>query len=418
MTPQFLSYKSLFNTISLRLSERDYLNRFIVLSILKSVFISLLKTKNCINIYNDSVKVMIFDNNSASFRDRLRYLAFKKDIEIGFSISRDYLRFSFNKRRKIILISQALIIGSFLFPISFFSSKRGFLALLIFQYIEYSNFIFLLNKHKINKIFFFGSFEIDSNLITFLLKRKNISTTRIPSSNPLQNFYKYVYADEFYFTAPFHKTQFNSLRSNWIVNNILEAPFEFYFDSLKVLNNKNHKLNKKINIGFISSGIWLRKLLNMKTLNNGEDIAETQLLNILNKYCIQNNMTLIILLHPIEKKEEHYDKVMKNYKNFLTCCYIISETKSQSYEYFNDIDLCVTNFSSTGFIRLYAHQKVIFAPLNMVNNFASTKLDIISANNSKELILLIEKNTSYSVDEFFKKNELENYSYKTHLLDN
>ena len=113
-------------------------------------------------------------------------------------------------------------------------------------------------------------------ILSLLLTHLKIKSTRIPSSNPLKNFYKYVIANRFMFTAPFHHEEFELLKKNWVIQEIEDAPMLDHKEAMKVVKAKKGKYD--FDIGFISSGSWLKNKYDINLLEKNSLIAEFSIL--------------------------------------------------------------------------------------------------------------------------------------------
>ena len=93
------------------------------------------------------------------------------------------------------------------------------------------------------------------------------------------------------------------------------------------------------------------------------------------------------------------------------------KTDHNSYEYFNSINLCVTVSSSATFIRLFANLKALFFPINVENKYINTRINNISFSDKSLIESEIFKNLKLSEKDFFKSNNIFEYSYLNNKFD-
>ena len=402
-----ITYLSFIQNELFNYPKKAHYNRFFIFSVFKQVIKSFLKKRNSHENKTFSNQATLITNSIDNLYFET-YLKYKKERKSQFIICRNQLINDCNFISKINHLLFSVLYTIIIFPISLLNTKRVYFSSFLVSLIEFHNLYYILKKNKINHIYYFESFTNDSNILILMLEKMKISSTRIPSSNPLKNFYKYVVADEFLFTAPFHYEEFKFLKKTWIFNQIEAAPMLDFHEAIKVIAKKENKYI--YDIGFLSSGSWLKKSQGINLLEKNSYNAEHELLNQIDKICIKNNLKLIVLMHPLEKKS-FYENLVKEHYSQLKCKYELSSLDFKSYEYFNKINLCVTVSSSATFIRLFANLKSLFFPINIENKYLNTKINNISVYDKSLIEAKILNNIQLSEKDFFKSNNIIEYSH-------
>lgn len=302
----------------------------------------------------------------------------------------------------------------FLFPVFIFSKKKGARALMLLQMTENYLLVKLLKKRGIEYVYFFGGFENDANVTAIFLKAAGIKLHKVPSSNPIKNFYKSVVSDAFSFTAPFQEEEYQVLKNDWFVDKTVQWPI-FNFTRLTPYIAAKFDEPRKNSIGFLSRGMWLRRERGDSFLGVGEDTAEYEAMNAVKEYCLQRpEVVLWIFTHPIERKTpELYAKANQYYKNYFEGCSVnLPPAEKSSYELFHTVDLALASVSSSNMERLFCGYKTLYAPIGLtIDLFEGTAVDRIVCKSKDALMAKIDETLQCSIDEFFQKNGLKGYRF-------
>jgi len=309
------------------------------------------------------------------------------------------------------------ILNSFLcifcLMVSLFKKDASKLSILCLELTESTILLSNLLKYKTKYVYYFSAYEKDSNFIALLMQTNHIFCHKIPSSNPIKNFYAKVIADKFSFTAPFQINEYPSLKANWNVKEFDLWP------NMGFQNLQEHIIERKGNapinsIGIFTRGIWLRKLRGDSFLGVGEDDAEVMMLNELKNFlCANSHITVVyILLHPTEKKtEEQFLQTKAYYENLFSGVNVVfTDPKLPSYDLFNLFDVGITSLSSVVFERLYCGYKCLLAPINLrVKLYEDANLENIIVNKSSEFADKLLEISTLSNEDYFLRYHLENY---------
>jgi len=364
-------------------------------------------------------KAAIFDGASKSLYNRTEFLKKIANPQPAVGFSREKLTIQ-KKTNKLFGLFGLSIIFPILLIFNLFAKKRkATLSILLLEYLEWIAISELIDKHSINYLYYFCAYENDSNMIAHILKKQEVYINKIPSSNPLKNFYKYLVCDELSTTASFQKQEVKALSVNWDVNTISHYPIDSYHFLTNYLN-KNLEETKQFKLGFISSGIWLRQQKGDTPLGIGDQESELDLMDILKRYIQSRNIKdLIILLHPIEKKEDSiYKQAKKHYREFFELPTIQYPDKNQSsFEYFDRIDTTIAAYSSTNLQRLFCGYKTLYAPTKFTNNiYTGFDMETIVGYNEKQIIQLLDNTLKMNDELFFSNYKIERYHYKSYNI--
>lgn len=321
-----------------------------------------------------------------------------------------------NKQLHLIDILFSLLFNSLLCTISFFLSFFSNNRCSSILCLELTETCFLLNqlkKSNTSYVYYFSAFEKDANFIALLLKNNNIYCHKIPSSNPIKNFYKNVIANKFSFTAPFQINEYDKLKKNWIVNDFDVWP-NVACQNLKDKTIENNGQPPTNSIGIFTRGIWLRKKRGDNFLGVGEDLAEILMLDYLKEYLCQNSNInkIFILVHPTEKNTEtQFIETKQYYTHFFNGLDLIFiDKKINSYDAFHLFDLGIASISSVILERLYCGYKSMLAPIDIkINLYEDENLNHIIALNKTDFFEKLNLFLSTPTINYFKNFNLEDY---------
>lgn len=318
---------------------------------------------------------------------------------------------------KMIVLICNFFLCIFCLFLAVFMKNANKLSILSLELTESSILMSNLLKCKTSYVYFFSAYEKDANFIALLMQKSHVLCHKIPSSNPIKNFYPKVIADKFSFTAPFQINEYPSLKSNWLV-----AEFDMYpnlgFQNLVDFTIEKKGEAPKNSIGIFTRGIWLRKLRGDSFLGVGEDIAEIEMLNYLKEFLLDNPYinTVYILLHPTEKKTiEQFEQSKKYYMDFFGVLDLnFVDSTVPSNELFGLFDVGIASVSSVIFERLYCGYKCLLAPINLkVKLFEDENLNHIIANSKEEFFIKLKEITSISNMNYFSEYNLNDYRLNT-----
>tara|TARA_Y100000813_G_C24155752_1_gene349627 strand:- start:584 stop:1933 length:1350 start_codon:yes stop_codon:yes gene_type:complete len=352
---------------------------------------------------------LIYDEASSARNKRESFLKLhiKEKFTSEFISYCDLLFFS-SKFQKLIFICVLIPFVFSYFILSINKKNKGSYAILYEYIIVLNNLIFLISKYSFKKLFYFSVHRPESNLVSYLLANQSIKIFKILSDTPISFWNKNIIADTIILCNFYQFEEINNLKENIIVNQILLWGPE---NSPKLIFNPN--LSNKLNsIGFYSTASWLREKKNKISLVREYYKDEEQCLKQILKYIEINNLkiTLQILLHPIEKKEDksiilsYYRKLLGHNSDFS-----IDFDETPSFNKFDKIGLGISMHSSVLHERLYCGYKSIFYSKMHQFPLRNTLIEKITAVSEAQLFRLIDKNFKISDHDFFVSNKIENY---------
>ncbi len=412
-----IALHTLFNSHSYRIPHN--LNKYKAPFVywLKSIKIIFSKAKTSVSL-NPNVKAMYCLNE----KHAALCMSYSKQIHMDLSTINVFIRDVPNSYHlNIIDKSIVLVCNSFLafysLLASIFGNKTRKLSILATELAETTLLLSYVLKCKTNYLFYFSAFEKDANFVALLMQKHNVYCHKIPSSNPIKNFYAKVIADRFSFTAPFQINEYPSLKSDWIVKDFDMMP-NFGFQNLLDKTVETNGPAPVNSIGIFTRGIWLRKLRGDNFLGVGEDAAEFAMLDSI-KYFLSNNsniQTVYILLHPTEKNtEDQYLATKKYYTDFFSGINIqFTDPKLPSYNLFNLFDVGVASLSSVIFERLYCGYKCLLSPIHLkVKLYEDSNLENIIVNSENEFSKKLNEILMLSNEAYFLNYNLKDYRLST-----
>ena len=405
-----LCFESLFST-TFRIPERDRYSRA---KALKYLFKSVIKTP-VRKLPEGFEKNLIFDSNDDSKLLRENYVKyFTNDSVVSFTDFNNLILYS-SLSRKIFTC-----IGFFLFcPFIVLSvimmdrSKLAGCSLVIEEYMVLDNLLSVTKRSGIKIFYQFSIYETYSNLFADALMKESIHVIKISSEVPLAlwnkkivsnelvicNAYQYEEIKEYKATMLFDKTRF------WGPELILEIK-----DQYKNPDNSG-KESKEFEIGFYSTGGWLRKVLGYIDQGNQMEERENKLKLALRDYVKKNKLKLGIFLHPREKRKENIERTKEHYAEFFGGAdYSFLPFDIPTNKLFDKVDLAVAFTSTIMFERLYCGFKSLFVPFGMADfPIKGSSIENICAADPIELENKLSLFSSMANEEFFVKNNIENY---------
>ena len=399
-------------------SKRDVL---MTIRIYKRLLLNLLKKKQPIVFLNTKSSSYIFDGTVYSIDTRNTYITNLTGSVSGGFISKDNLIYRINFWLTVFFILCLSITFFPVFLLSLFHNKKYHLALLLQEFIEVIQLQYLLKKNRITHLHYFCIYEREANLWSYILMKSNIYINKIPSEVPLHFWNKIIISNELSTCFSYQKqeveyykqTMFVNKITNWVPETFFEAPERFL--EKRELNNP-----PEFQIGFFSSGNWLRTYINDLDLGYNDKENEELLFKTLINYANENNIKLKVFLHPLEKKEQYNQVVFDYYKNFIDDKIIFLADKNiKSIEGFDTIEMGVALYSTLMFERLTLGFKTIIAPWDYVGfPIPNSSFANVCSKSSDDIVELIDKNINLSTNDFFVQNQITDLVYQNTLFNN
>ena len=237
---------------------------------------------------------------------------------------------------------------------------------------------------------------------------------KIPSEVPLVFANKIIIADELSFCFAYQEEEFAAFKETMFVQKTrLWAPENYFKTPGRLLNSLSKTIQPEFDLGFFSSGNWLRVLMGDIDLGRNDKENEEELLNCIIDFASEKNLSLCIFLHPIEKQKKNISGTQEYYKTILLNPKVkLADFNTSSMEGFDKIDLGIAQYSTIMFERLVLGFKTIIAPWGYPEfPLRNSVLKNCTAVNKTELVDLITANFNVSPQEFFTKNKLQKYVF-------
>ena len=415
-SPLYCAGKSL-SQITFRLPNESKNDVFITFRIFKRILFNLFKRKDVFFELNKYSHTAIFDVNPNATELRVNYIKTYSGENCSSFISKNDLISFLSVYLTMFYVVVLILTFIPIFLISLFSKNKFHYPLMIQEFFETIQLLYLVKKYHIYKVHYFCIYERDSNICAFILMKLGIYINKIPSEVPLCFFNKTIIANELSFCFAYQKEEFGFYNKTmfvdktnvWAPEQILNAPKRF-------LTIRENEKNSTYDIGFFSSGNWLRVQIGDVDMGHNDKDNEELILRGLIDYAQQNNLKLVLFLHPLEKRAEHKVASEVYYKEFLQHNNVsLADTMISSIEGFDDINIGVSLYSTLMFERIYLGFKTILAPFDYDDfPIKQSSLNQICVHNIQQLYTKLDVNLKLTTIDFFEINHLKNYSLLLH----
>lgn len=400
--------KSNFGRQTFRYPEKATMDWLISLKIFKTIFLAQFKKQTIKLNHVDSV-IAIFDGDLNKSELRFDYVKYLSGDSAKLQIGRQELINSVSAISSFVIIVRLLILSPAAFFLSIFSSNKLKYPLHLLNTFEAFNLLYLLNKYKINKLYFFCIYENDSNLLAYVLMKNKIFINKVTSESPLGVWNKCIIANKASFCFRYQEDECKVFKETMHFDSFQHWIPETSLGLIPFYKGGNYVI-KKGTIGFYSSAMWLRQKLGRINLKDNAYLNEQSLFKFLVGFVKANTKyKLIVFLHPLEKKEL---LKTKDYYNALSENIDLADINIANAEQFFNAEVGVSLFSTLSFERIFWGFKTLIYPLGH-SDFPIKKstFNNICAKSERELEtkLLIAMETA--ADEFFVDNGLSNYRY-------
>ena len=223
---------------------------------------------------------------------------------------------------------------------------------------------------------------------------------------------KVIVANQLSFCFGYQQEEFFYYKDTMFIDSTQQWLPELFFKTpINILKSSSKNIGVVYEIGFFSSGNWLRDKLGDVDLGNDDLKNENSILNILVNFVCQNNLKMCIFLHPIEKKTENLNFSLKHYELILKNQNItIADINKSSINGFDKINIGIAQYSAIMFERIVLGYKTIIAPWGHSNfPIKNSTLSSCCALNESELIKKLNELLPITVSEYFIKTDLNKY---------
>jgi len=410
-SPLYCAGKSL-SQITFRLPNDSKNDVFITFRIFKRVLFNLFIRKDVFFKLNQDSHSAIFDVNHNAIKLRVNYVKTYSGEDSSSVISKNDL-ISFLS----VYLTMFYVVFLFLsfipiFLISLVSKNKLHYPLMIQEFFETIQLVYLVKKYHISKMHYFSIYERDSNMCAFILMKFGVYINKIPSEVPLCFFNKEIIADELSFCFAYQIEEFDFYKKTMFVKNTnLWAPEQILNAPKRFLTAVENYKNPNYDIGFFSSGNWLRAQLGDVDMGHNDKDNEELILRGLIDYAQVNNLKLRVFLHPLEKKSQYKLASELYYKEYLQFSNVsLADTSTSSIDGFDEINIGVSLYSTLMFERIYLGFKTILAPFDYDDfPIKQSSLNQICVHNMKQLYAKLDVNLKLTTVEFYEMNHLKSY---------
>lgn len=298
----------------------------------------------------------------------------------------------------------------------FSAHQRVNRALHIQQLAEVTAVRHLLTANDIKVVYDNAPYLIDSNWRYVLLGDVVRDYIKLPSPGPLKTHNAITLCDTLVTTSGYHEEELPHLNDirykrklKWVVEHAYGYIHRYRNGSLPEPESKT--------LGFYSHASWLRKAQGHRSDGLRIDQAEDTLLLFLRNYLKNNpDYTLVIFLHPREKREDTIEKTKAHYTVCLNGApFSFAPPELGTAQCFELVDIALAAFSTIVYERLFCGYKTLIGNIDIPGfPFEGSALNNICFSSSDRMADLIESCNQMSKKEFYSSNQLDNYHFKTY----
>lgn len=349
--------------------------------------------------------------------DIIKHIEIQSKEEIGSYINKDFLRPKCHEFLKGLIVVRLLFFALYILRKGSFDSDRQHLSLQVIHAGEITFLLDYLRENKIDIVYDFAGFHIDSNLLSIILDENKIQVYKSPSPGALETHYRHMICHTICYSNPYQLEELSKFEDSMIYQHKLKwRPQMSHLYLAEYLMEKEIPENAKLKIGFYSHGEWIRRVLGHSDVGRGTLETEEFILKQLGRFLINHpNYQLKIYPHPLEKRDENLEVTYKHYskmlghKNFELAGPEIKTTSD-----FRAIDVALVAASTLIYERLYCGFK-IYVGMRKENQLfhAESSLNNICFDSYESLENLILESQMLSNEMYFDQKNLAGYHHQS-----
>lgn len=348
-----LAFKKLIGT-SFLIQETHRYQYKTILSRIKDFLNSPILAKN-IAIKSNYI---VYDVNDYSKQNRLDYLKNYNVIysNLQFISAESLLGFKTNWHKILMILSIIPIVLVQLLLGLFIKDKSGISSVLQNILIT-SNFLNILDSKSVSKLFIFSIYDTNSAFLSLSLMRNGFNVVNISSEVPLYKWNKIVICNTLHVCSSYQLAELNHIPTLIYDKVKLGMPEKSYMVKDLYVNEPSPINNQ---LGFISTGGWVRNKLGHVDQGTNIESNEAQILLDLNEILHNcNSIKLIIYPHPRELTYySNIEDLTQHYKQFLpNINFEIKQKGTPNNELFDETQLAICYLSTIIFERAYFKRK-------------------------------------------------------------
>ena len=371
---------------SFNIQEKNRYKFKIVLSGIKQIYFAPIKPIPFLCEDKD----IIYDLTPQSETTRLNYIKeiSVKKTELCFVAGSELASYE-TRLKKIVFLILSLPIQLSVLVLGIIKRDKSGINSILSNLLIASNLLKICKKSHTKNIILFCIYDTNSVFLTVCLQAINVFVSSVTSEVPLYKWNKIIVTDHLIICSEYQKIELETFKKTIKYKSYQLAEPEVYYE---VKNLYTSDQQYSTNLGFLSTGGWVRNRLGH--INQGIDIElnENTILKDLNDILkVNSHINLIIYPHPREVKyfDNNHHKLVEFYKSKLPDIdFEINTSQKPSNQLFNETYLSICYMSTIIFERLYSRRKAAivyfkedFFPLEFNSNFLSFIKDKKSLNN-------------------------------------
>lgn len=280
---------------------------------------------------------------------------------------------------------------------------------------ELSALAFLVEREKVQGIYDFAPYLIDSNWAYLFLKEGLENYAKLPSPGPLKTHNRITLCDQLIISSAYHEEELPHLGQLRYTHLNKWVP-EWAFTYIDRYWEKPLESPKKT-LGFYSHGSWLRRLEGHSDDKLRIDESEEQLLNDLSAFLDAHpDFHLTVFLHPRERKSADAATLKAHYDRFIfSDRYDFSDGSSPSTHCFEQVDIGLAAFSTILYERLFCGFKTLIGNYYTPDfPIQGSVLEAICFNDRSTLFTALTACAEETNESFFRNRSLMPYHYSTY----
>lgn len=298
----------------------------------------------------------------------------------------------------------------------FSAHQRVNRALHIQQLAEVTAVRHLLAANNIKIIYDNAPYLIDSNWRYVLLSDLVREYIKLPSPGPLKTHNAITLCDTLVTTSGYHEEELPHLNDvrfkkklKWVV--------EHAYGYIHRYRNGSLPEPKPKTLGFYSHASWLRKAQGHRSDGLHIDQAEDTLLLFLRNYLKhRTDYSLVIFLHPREKREDTIEKTKAHYTDRLNgVSFSFAPAQLGTAQCFEMVDIALAAFSTIVYERLFCGYKMLIGNIGIQGfPISSSNLNALCFSDEVAMADKIESITELNNNAFFETYNLWNYHHSNY----
>ena len=407
-----LAYESLTKNLSFQLPASASSDRLIGFKELYRVVSRTKQNNPFLSKLAEGEPNVILDSKLFSVDIKVRSVEHFTNKKIGWFVSKQDALHRPKGIKGVAFLFRLILFGLTVSIRCVFDERRSNLALFIRSVASHATLLHFMETNRIEHVFDYSPYEVDSNWGYLLFMRKGIRVTKVPSCGPLTTHNHTLLANELVLSNQYQFDEMRHLPRIQVDATLRWLP-KSGLDYIHLYHSKT-AAPPSGTVGYYSHASWLRK---MNDDNSGEfDLlkAEEQILSCLGKLVANNpSLTLKLFLHPKEKKPENLPLAHQFYSRVINGPYNVIESDQNSTFLFDQVDLGIGAFSTVLFERLVCGYKTIIASLNIPDfPIADSAINSICVNDLEDLNDTVTRFSPITKEEYFEQLKLSDFIFQ------